>query len=198
MLPDLPKLKDDVQKVIDRYLQFQVNLRLGIFGEAPKHIIQEGNRMRIIRADGSVDESDFKHASAEVSLTLEEIPTLTVQERKAKLDDMAEQMAGQVSRLLFGSLNEALDKAGQVVDQKGKPLDAESVFTVLENMHLEFDDARKLRGLSIVVPSALAPKAEKVMAQIDADPVLRKRHEEIMTRKWMEWRDREASRKLVG
>jgi hypothetical protein len=198
MLPDLPRLKEDVQKVIDRYLQFQVNSRLGIFGEAPKHIIQEGNRMRMIRADGSVDESEFKHASAEISLTLDEIPTLTVQARIEKLNDIAEQMAGQVSRLLFGTLNEVLDKAGQVVDQKGRPLDAESVFNVLENMHLEFDETGKHKGLSIVVPPALAPKAERVMAQIDADPALRKRHEEIMNRKWMEWRDREASRKLVG
>lgn len=154
--------------------------------------------MRMIRADGSVDESEFKHASAEISLTLDEIPSLTVQNRIEKLNDMAEQMAGQVSKLLFGTLNDVLDKAGQVVDQKGRPLDAEAVFNALESMHLEFDEAGKHKGLSIVVPPALAPKAEKVMAQIDADPVLRKRHEEIMTRKWMEWRDREASRKLVG
>jgi hypothetical protein len=30
------------------------------------------------------------------------------------------------------------------------------------------------------------------------DPSIKKRHDEIMERKWLEWRDREAARKLVG
>jgi hypothetical protein len=161
-------------------------------------MIQEGNRMRTVRADGSIDESELKLASAAMSLKFDEIPRLTIKDRICKLNDMADQMASQISKHLFGTLNEVLDKAGQVLDQKGRPLDAEAVFAALENIELEFDETGKHKDLSIVVPPALAPKAKKVFEQIESDPVLRKRHEEIMIRKRMEWRDREASRKLVG
>ena len=197
MLPDLPHLKRDVQKVIDRYLRLQVNARLGAFAETPKHVMREGNRMRIIRADGSVHESELKEISAQMSVKMEEIPTLTVKERIVKLDNMAEQMASQMSSHVFGTLNEVLNKAGRGIDQKGKPLDAEAVFNALENMDIEFDEGGH-KQLSMIVPPGLAPKAIEVMAEIDSDPALRRRHEEIMIKKWMEWRGREASRKLVG
>ncbi|HUT71923.1 MAG TPA: hypothetical protein VMW89_14740 [Desulfatiglandales bacterium] len=198
MLPDLPSLKQDIEQALYRYFQTQLNLRLGFFGEVPKYIIHECDRTRTLRADGTIDESKLKQASAELSLKSGEIPELTIKERKAKLNDMADQMAGQISKQLFGTLNEVLEKAGQVTDQKGKPLDAEAVFTVLETIELDFDETGKHKNLSIVVPPALAPKAKKVFEQIESDPILQKRHEEIMIRKRMEWRAREASRKLVG
>jgi hypothetical protein len=198
MLPDLPTLKRDIQKLISQYLRTQVNSRLGVFSEAQKHMIQEGNRVQILRADGSVDETEMKEVSATMEIPFKEIPHLTVKDQMVKLDEIADQMAGQMSTHLFGTLNEVLDKAGQVTDQKGKPLDAEAVFSVLEKIQIEFDKTGTHHQLSMVVPPALAPKAEKVFQEIQSDPMLRKRHEEIMTRKWMEWRDREASRKLVG
>jgi hypothetical protein len=37
MLPDLPSFKNDIQHFINRYLKKQIDARLGIFSEAPKH-----------------------------------------------------------------------------------------------------------------------------------------------------------------
>jgi hypothetical protein len=198
MLPDLPTLKTDIQRFLDRYLHAQVNSRLGVFNRSPKLIIHEGNRMRTVRGDGSVDESELKQASAELSLNFDEIPRMRPQERAAKLDDIADQIARQMSEHMFGTLNEILEEAGQVVDHKGKPLDAEAIFSVLETLQIEFDRTGSQMELSIVVPPALAPKAKLVFEQIQSDKMLRERYEEIMSRKRMEWRDREAARKLVG
>jgi hypothetical protein len=198
MLPDLPGLKLDIQRLLNAYLRTQINVRLGVFNKAPKHAMHEGNRMRVVRADGSIDESELKEASAEMVLKHEDAPRLTLRELGGKLNDIADQMARQISEHLFGRLNEAIERTGQVVDQKGKPLDAEAVFSALEKIQLDFDETGKHKELSIVVPPALAPKAKQVFEQIQSDPILRDRHEEIMLRKRMEWRDREASRKLVG
>jgi hypothetical protein len=198
MLPDLPSLKRDIKKVLDAYLQKQMNLRTGFIAELPKHVFHEGSRMRVVQADGSVDESDLKQVSAEMSLNLKDVPQLTLQQRISKLNEIAEQMASQISKHMFGTLNEVLGKAGQAVNHHGKPLDAEAIFSALESIQMDFDESGKHHELIMVMPPALASKAVKVFEQIDSDPVLRKRHEEIMTRKRMEWRDREASRKLVG
>lgn len=198
MLPDLPGLKRDIQKAFDRYLWIQVNVRFGVFSKVPRHAINEGNRTCVVRPDGSRDESELKKASTEISVKLDDVPQLTLEKRLAMLNEMADQTARQMSEHFFGMLNEVLDKAGQVVDQKGQPFDAEAVFAVLEKMQFEFDESGQHNEISIVVPPALAPKAKEVFERIQSDPVLRKRHDEIMVRKRMDWRDREASRKLVG
>jgi len=198
VLPDIPSLKADIQRILDRYLRTQVNSRLGVFNESPKLIIHEGNRMRTVRADGSIDESELKQASAEMSINFEDIPNLALRDRLVKLNETADQMARQMSEHMFGTLNEILEKAGQVVDQKGKPLDAEAVFGLLETMEIEFDKGDGQMELSIVVPPALAPKMTEVFEHIHSDAILRSRYEEIILRKRMEWRDREADRKLVG
>lgn len=198
MLPDLPGLKRDIQQVLDRYLQNQVHARLGVFNESPQHVIHEGSRMRTIRADGSVDESDLKEASAEMSLKFAEIPQLSPNERVTKLNNMADELANQIVKHLFGTLDAVLEKAGQVTNQKGKPLSADAIFEALEKIQLDFDEAGQHHKLSIVVPPTLISRAKEVFEQIESDPTLQKRYEEIITRKKLEWRDREAARKLVG
>lgn len=197
MLPDLPDLKRDMQRILDQYLRNRTNQRLGVFGEAPKHFMHEGNRMRIRRANGSVEETKLKEASGELSLKVGDIPALTLKERIAKLDKVADQMADQIGTHSLKTLSEGLDKAGQVVDRKGKPFDAEAIFEVLEKLQIEFDESGKY-DLTILIPPALRPRAEELIRLFETDKNLQKRHADIMERKREEWRDREASRKLVG
>ena len=198
MLPDLPELKNDLQRIFDKYLRRQVNARMGVFDNSAKHIIHEGERMRIIRADGSVEESDMKLSSAEMTIKTDELATLTIKDRMDRLNGMAEDMARQISEHLFGSLFETLDKAGQSVDAKGKPFDIGALFDALEAIELEFDESGKHHDIQLVIPPAMAERVQAVFKQMDADPELQRRHEEIINRKFGEWRDREAARKLVG
>lgn len=198
MLPDLPKFKHELQSIFDQYLRSQVNIRLGVFNQSPKHIIHEGQEMRTSRADGSVAETNLKSASTEMTIKLEEIPTLSLDERVRRLDVLAEDMARQMSEHLFGTLNEDLEKAGQVVDRKGKPLDAEAIFEMIEKIQFDFNADGETHNVSIVIGSSMRERMKEVMEQIETDPSLRKRHDKLMAKKRMEWRDREATRKLVG
>ena len=154
--------------------------------------------MRTIREDGSTEDSDLKEASVEFSLKFDDIPRLTLDQRIQKLNDIADDIARQTQAHLFTTLNTALDKAGQVVSQSGKPLDTEAVFKALEKIQMEFDENRNPAWPSIAAPPALLPRVKAVLEQIENDPALRKRHQAILERKWLDWRDREAARKLVG
>ncbi len=197
MLPDLPSLKNDIQWLLTRYLRNQINARLGVFNEASKHKAFEGNRMRVMRADGSVTDSEYKESSAELSVSLGEVPKLSIEDRLLRINNIAEKMAGQMSKHLFETLNKAIDSVGNVVDRKGKPFDVETVFEAFNTVQIEFDEAGN-HNMSWVMPPNLIEKAKKVFEQIDSDPVLKRRFDEMMERKRVEWRDREASRKLVG
>jgi hypothetical protein len=139
----------------------------------------------------------LKEASGELSLKVGDIPALTLKERIAKLDKVADQMADQIGTHSLKTLSESLDKAGQVVDRKGKPFDAEAIFEVLEKLQIEFDESGKY-DLTILIPPALRPRAEELIRLFETDKKLQKRHADIMERKREEWRDREAARKLVG
>lgn len=198
MLPDLPSFKHDIQYVLDSYLRRAINKHLGIFSEVPRHKVHEGKEMRIYRADGTVGDTGMKEASVETSMKFADIPYMTVEDRIALLDEMAKAMARQMSEHLFSSLNETAEEAGQVVDGKGKPFGIESVFAALEKLHVDFDNQGNPKELQFVVSPALIPRIQEMIEQEKSDPSIKKRHDEIMAKKWQEWRDREAARKLVG
>jgi len=74
MLPDLPALKKDLQEVLNKYLRVQVKNRMGFAKGFQRQIIHEGNRLRVIRSDGSVEDSELKQASSEFFFNLECTP----------------------------------------------------------------------------------------------------------------------------
>lgn len=199
MLPDLPKLKADIAQVFHLILKKRLNAYLGVVGEAPRSIIKEGRNPVTLRPDSSRDETALKLTSAETIFKLEEIPHLSAEQRIAKLDTVAREMANQISSHAFAKINEAVDKVGNVVDAKGKPLSADAIFEMLETIQIEFEpDGIKHKELTVVIPPGLAGKVKETMEKIHQDPELRKRHEDIINKKREEWRAREAARKLVG
>jgi hypothetical protein len=195
VLPDLPRLKSDIQKVLMGYLRVKAHQNLGVFAQSPRHVAHEGNRLYTLRADGSETESEFAQATGELTVHLAEVPQLTIQERIAKLDAMADDMARQMSERLFGSLDEVLKRSGQSVDQEGQPLSAETILAALELIEMDFD---KPPELSVVIPPALQEKAAIAFHNLKTDPVLNRRYEDLMARKRLDWRARETARTLVG
>lgn len=198
MLPDLPGLKQDLQYIFDRYLRKAIHERLGAFADVPRHTVHEGEEMRVSRSDGTVEDFGMKTSSAELSLNLADIPTMTAEARIAKLNEVADAMAKQISKNLYGSLNESLEKAGQVVDNRGQPFGVETVFATLEKLHIDFDKQGNPANLQFVISPQLAPRVREMMELEKTDSTIKNRYDEIMMKKWMEWRDREAARKLVG
>lgn len=198
MLPDLPELKSDFQTVLTRYLQEQVRRRMPGLNEAPQHVIHEGMRTRVVRADGTIEDRNLKKASAEIVIEASAASAMTAQERTTRLDAIAEDMARQISQYAFASLNATLEQAGQVVDRGGQRLDAEAILEVLEKMHLEFDDQGKLQNLSLIVGPQVVDRVKREFERFESEPLLKERYDALMQRKWVDWRDREAARKLVG
>ncbi len=198
MLPDLPGLKKDLQEALNAHLRNKAHKKLGVWGTIPRVHIHEGNRMRTARADGSVEDSGFKQASAEVLVKRSEVPDLTPEARLAMIDKMADDMARQVSKNLYESLNATLHGTGQTVNTGGKPLSLDVFFQTLEKMHIEFDSEGEPTGLQMVIHPDMAPLLKRLEEEFQSDPELQGRHRELMDRKRMEWRAREAARKLVG
>lgn len=199
MLPDLPKLKADIAQVFHVILKNRLNAYLGVVGEAPRSFIKEGRNPVTLRPDSSRDETTLKATSAETFFKLEEIPHLTVEQRIARLDTVAREMANQISAHAFAKINEAVDKVGNVVDAKGKPFSAEAIFEILDKIQIDFEpDGVKHKEITVVIPPGLAGRVKETLEQIHQDTELSKRYKDIIDKKRTEWRARESARKLVG
>ncbi len=198
MLPDLPIVKRNVMAAINGYLAMRIRQKMGIFGEIPHQRLHEGDRNRVIRDDGSLEDSALKRSSAEDSIPVEEVPLMTSDDRLRRMELLAEEMARQMSQHMHDSLGKTLDDHGQTINLQGQPLGPEAVLEMFEKIRMEFDEAGNPVGLSVVFAPAMAEQWASVQKQIEGDPALQQRFNDLFDRKRGEWRDREAARKLVG
>lgn len=199
MLPDIPKLKADIDHRFQLWFKNRMNNYLGVVGEAPRCIIKEGRNSVILRPDSSRDETKLKVASAETIFKREEFPNLSVEQRITRLDILAQEMARQISSHAFATIKEAADSVGNVVHTKGKTFSPDAVFELLEKMQIDFEEGGvEHKEIAMICPPAQADLVIETIKQILNDTELSKRYKEIIDKKRMEWRAREASRKLVG
>lgn len=197
MLPDQPSFKNDLQGVLIQYLQRQIHSRMGVFRQSPHHVVHEGERQRIIRADGSIEDSNLKEASSEMSVKMDDVPRQGLRDIITQLDRMADEIARRRFEIHFSSLNEVLEHTGQTVGHKDKPFDAETLFAALEKMQVDFNSDGDPE-FQIICPPAMRPRFTDVLNGIDADPQLKRRYEDLMARKKADCHAREVARKLVG
>jgi hypothetical protein len=198
MLPDLPSYKAELKKLLLLYFQHEITQNLGVFQQAGRRTAHEGDRMKVVRADGSVEESGYGHASAELKLKFADIPALTQKDRITLLKNMAKDMADQMTSYMFQSLDKTLEQAGQVFDNKGGPIDAEMILKILDTIQIDFNGDGSHNTLTLVTAPESRELAEIAFKTLETNPELRARYEQIIEKKRMNWRDREASRKLVG
>jgi hypothetical protein len=198
MLPDLPDLKAELRDIYVRYVSRRAHAQLGAFSEAPRHVIHEGETMRVERANGDSEDSDMQGASAEVVISYEQAETMSLQERTQILNDLADRMAMQMSEKLFTSLNETLDRAGQTVDNRGRPFDAEAILRILDRMEIDFDAQGNPKLPTVQLGRDMSEAWVEATNQLANDPVWKARLEQLLAEKRANWRDREAARKLVG
>lgn len=197
MLPDIIPLKEEIARRLSEIFRARVNSYLGVVNEMPRNYLKEGSSIVIIREDGSRDETILREASGEVEIRASEVPKMTIQHRVEKMDVIAREMAGQISRHMFDDIGKAIEEVGNVVRTSGR-FDADAFLETLKTMQIDFDDEGNMRGITAVFPPSIAPQARETLQRFHSDLELRRRYEDLMTEKRREYRAREAARKLVG
>lgn len=198
MLPDFIEEKVLVKRTLTEYLRNRTRTLMGVFGRVRRYHDHEGGRQRLIRADGSVAESAYKEVSAQLSLDLNEVLGITEDEFRAKLEQLANDMARQASLHAIETINEAVETVGNVISARGKPLNPDMILEALEKMEVDFDRKGEPILPTIMVGPDLGVKLkEQIPKWYQEYPHFERRLNEILEIKRMMWRDREASRKLV-
>lgn len=198
MLPDLTVLKHRVQERLNAFARERQKHYVGPFADASKMIIREGAESVIVRGDGTQDTTEIVTAETEISLTGEELEVMTLAEALRQTDEMVKNLAAQMSKHFYQTMFDATERSGNVVDNRGMPLTAETFLQVLEKMQIDFDGDDWPSSLKIVIPPSMEDRVKQLHEEFETNIELQRKHEQLVEKKRSEYVAREASRKLVG
>lgn len=197
MLPDYVDAKRQLKEGLTRWLRNRVQEHLGPFADLPAHQIFEGTAMAIGRPDGRQDVTQMKQFEAGLEITADEVPQMGLADIMRRIDGTAQKLADDMGKNIYGVASDAAQEAGNVVKAHGK-ITAEAILEVLEKIEIPFDDEGNPELPSIHIHPDMTETLKAALLSLREDPNLRTRHEELLQEKKEIWRDREASRRLVG
>ena len=194
MLPDFPKTKEKLKKMIISERNKAQLRHMGPFADFPKSNIFEGDKVLFINEDGSCEEVEMETAEVKIEIKWDEIEEMTHETVLEKIDTMARDMAKKVSKSIYELISEAAEEAGNVTSSDGKPISVDLLLEGIQKMHLSFDEGGQPSGLTFAANRKLSPSLDEAISQLKTDP----RYHKLMEQKKEEWRVRESHRKLVG
>lgn len=197
MLPDFPKEKKLLHKFWNEYLGHKHKELLGVFATIPSLASHEGDRWNIERPDGTESEQLYEEMSSLFTIDLSEVPTLTPEKIRAKLDTVAEDAARQMHQSIFREILKATKQVGNTVNAEGKPFTKELFLEMIEKVDMDFTPDGQLIPPSIIMPPEAWKANEAKFKEWEQDKEFTAKHEEIINKKREAWSAREALRKLV-
>lgn len=196
MLPDFPETKQLFSRFFQTYARRKAQL-ISPFGEVQTKYIHEGRGMKIVRADRSESDTQVEQLSSQMEIRFDELENLTFESALRKHDEMILDMVRKQVAMILERMDEEIP-ASQTVDAKGKPLDVELILQMLETMEIEFYPDGTPHEIHVIGGLFSPERMQAAEDELNRSPELRMRHDKLMAEKKRKWRDREASRKLVG
>lgn len=196
MLPDFPKLKNELGMVLNEHMRIRM-FDNNPFLSQPKNVrLFEGGTNSMSRPNEEKDVNDIQsiEAAFEISKAVHEV---TLNDILAEMEKASKDLGGQQTRHALDLMSKACDKTGNVVNAKGGKLTAEVMLDMLETIEIAFKDGQPQMP-SILGNSKAAENFAIEDRRLASDPALRKRYDDIMNKKLENWNAKEASRKLVG
>lgn len=197
MLPDFPDLKQKLaRRIRARMKEVHASHTSPLSAAAMVHIA-EGDRVMSIDADGFESEIPMTLHRVTVTITDEEVESLTTEEIIRRFDSAAQEMAMQTGKTFVESLDRSVRSVGNVVKYDGT-ITADDLFAMFEKVLIDFDGQGYPELPTLVCGKKMYSELTDLLPELDNDPAMRERLAQIIERKREEWRDREGSRKLVG
>lgn len=197
MLPDFLKARTALKKKQHTFLIASIRQQTPSYiRQANFKTIYEGDRMAVHYEEGQIYEKPISLISAESgpgSITaLKSNPNQIYQH----LTEMAKVFVEKQIGAMIKTVQDVTEMTGNVVTGTGLTVDA--VFAILEKLSISFDETGEPVFPSIMVNPDDIGKVAKILADIQTEPELKKRHDQLIETKRQQWNDRQNSRKLVG
>ena len=160
----------------------------------PQRVGRDGEYRDVL---GRTNRIEYQKASAECRIQPQEAKGMSVEEFLKVPNDAGRDIARQMARHLFATLDKVTEATGNVIDAKGEPLRFEHFLAVLEKIPIEFDQHGRAQFPTAVLGPALYEQLQRRLPEWESDSAGQARIAEILSIKREEFREREARRRLV-
>lgn len=193
MLPDYPVVKEKYSRLMG--IAMQLHAEQGLAGKMGIgiRVIHEGDHFSVRHEDGTIETKPFFTAQSMMEIRVDEYNEMTQGDVLERVSDVADDLLAQRDRHIIRTLDEVVEKTGNVFNVKADP---DNLIDALSSMDMEFDNGTP--RFHLLVHPSKREEAEELWRQIETDPRLKRKMDNLMDVKRREWRDREALRKLVG
>jgi len=194
MLPDFIETKKILKDRLRKFL-IERTSRHGVFPDNVRNIpLYECISYDQTRFDGSQETKKLEKLQGKIVLTKESlnekgfIAVLEAYEKASK------EIADEQQAFFFRRFDEIIKNSGQEVDAKGKPFTPELLLETLEKMYLDFDENGEPIFPTFFTGKNLFERAKKWQDSKEYKIKL----DELIERKYSEWRYHESNRRLVN
>lgn len=197
MLPDFPDLKAEIERILLARLRAKIHTKDPVVAQIRRFTQHEGRRQRYEqRPSGKVVEDGFELFSTEVTAAIQEVPNLVGKNLEQKLDEIADKAGSAMAKRFFQRVGEECDKAGTSINAGGEQMNPELLLEMMSTVQTDFDSNGNPTSMFVLHPDTV-PAALKISEQIENDPELKRRSDEIRRKQREAWVTRESNRKLV-
>jgi len=194
MLPDFIEttkiLKDQL-----RHFLIKRTSHHGVFPNNIKNIpLYECMSYDQTRFDGSQETKKFEKLQGRIVLTKDSLNGKGFAAVLEAYEKAAKEMALEQQSFFFGRFEEIIKNAGQAFDAKGKPFTPDLLLETLEKIELDFDENGEPIFPTIFTGKDLFEQAKKWKDSKEYKEKLN----ELIERKYSEWRYHESNRRLVN
>jgi hypothetical protein len=198
VLPDFREVKEKLDQALTQRLREQVKKRDPVLAMIRTLRQHEGHRHVWSTDKGRERSTAYEPAVAEVTINQHETVDWTIADIVRHVDNMADQMIGQIVPNMFATLREASDEVGNVVDGGGRPFSFEMWLEAVEKLQIEFDEhTGQPRLPTMVVNPTLGERVRALLPEWERNAEYKARSSALIARKKEDWDDREGNRKLV-
>lgn len=192
MLPDYIKAKDKMLNLIKLQIDQKVKESTSpMIGR--ERIIFEGEGISTKMEDGAELSTPLQRLSGKFTIKFEDIKTGNTGAITESIQKIANDIALEKNRIIHDTLMRTCEDFNQKVDYKLKPFEPEMLLECIEKLVVDFDENGKMEGLSIVLSPNIRDGFIKKMDKALKDPDFKIKHDELIEKKRLEYRDREAS-----
>ena len=158
----------------------------------------EGRRHVYSTGEGTQRSTGYQPAIAEITINQHETVEWGMDEIVRRVDEMADQMIGQIVPNIFETVRQITEETGNVVSAAGRPYSFAIFLETIEKIQMEFDDTTgEPQYPTMFVDPQLGERIRAMLPEWEQNDEYKARIRAVIARKKAEWNDREGTRKLV-
>lgn len=198
MLPDYRKIRGKINDLYYFIIEEEKKHQLGFMSEIKSSRVFEGRTIELKRQDGEIDITEIKTFKTFFNIENHEIEKLMFNDIIERVKNAAKDMCKQYFEYFMGIMDSAITKVGNQIDMQGKSITPEHLMKMYDKLFMDFDYNLQPTKKVILTNKQGQEQIIKAFEEIEKDPVLRKKMDEIIEKKRKEYLEREDNRELVG